>query len=392
MKKTALIISLVLLSLILFPKDALAFTYVKRTDMGVDESISDQSAKQFVRPIEIAIVNITSPVDEYELFPQDWIKSIYYYSITRLGFLDIPFTYIVDRDGKIYEGRSGGVAVNPETGANTGTVVIGYLSNSTDITSSSAVALKQIISEISYTWAIPKSKVYTGVMTYATNENNLSKSIITKSNSEFAQNLAPVFTSSVYSSSEHISYIAQVKDLTYSSSVKSIEKFTVNLTVVNKNDFPWFSSSNPIYVSTSNLKSSAFADSSTWESFSKPYAITDKTIMPGEEVKISFNMSAMMLPGSYSQKFVIMKLPNLVFAGSLFKISTKVTKGDYSLVKVVDISSLNVRECAGPNCKIVSALGENQVVVMLKYEAGWYQVRYDGKKTGWVYGKYISEL
>ena len=360
--------------------------------MGIDESISDQSAKQYVRPIEIAIVNITSPIDEYELNSQDWVKSIYYYSITRLGYLDIPFTYIVDRDGKIYEGRNGGVAVDPETNTKRGTVVIGYLSNSSDVTSLATTSLKQVISETSYTWGITRNKVYAGVLTYSTNENKISRSTITKVNDDFAKNLLTVFNTSVYSSVEHISYKAEIKDLKYNPEVKSTDKFTVDLTAVNKNDFPWFSSKDPIYVSTSNLKSSPFFENGKWESFSKAYAIADKTIMPNEEVKISFDMRAMLLPGKYSQKFVLMKVPQLIFSNSDFKVNFKVIKGDYSLVKVVNINSLNVRECPGPNCKIVSAVGENQVLVMLESNMGWYQVRYDGKKSGWVYGKYIQEL
>jgi hypothetical protein len=392
MKKVALIISLVLLSTILFPKNALAFTYTKRSDMGIDESISDQSAKQFVAPTEIAIVNVTSSIDAYALFPQEWVKSIYYYSITRLGYLDIPFTYLVDRDGKIYEGRNGGIAIDPETNTKKGTVVVGYLSNSTDITGFASTSFKQIISEISYTWAVARNKVYAGVMTYTTGDNKISKSTITKINDEFAQNLLPVFNTSTYSSTEHINYKAEIKDLTYSPTVKSTDKFTVNLTVVNKNDFPWFTTKNPVYVSTANLKSSPFFENGKWESFSKAYAIADKTIMPGEEVKISFDMRAMLLPGEYSQKFVLMKVPKTIFSDSSFKVSFKVIKGDYNLVRVVNISSLNVRECPGPNCKIVSAVGENQVLVMLEHDMGWYKVRYDDKRSGWVYGKYIQEL
>ena len=162
--------------------------------------------------------------------------------------------------------------------------------------------------------------------------------------------------------------------------------------MVNKNDFPWFSNGDFIYVSTKNGSDSSFAVNGKWDSFSKPLAIEDKVILPNEELPITFEMQAMLLPGKFSQKFVVMKLPNNIFENSNFTVSFNIAKGNYKLVKIVDIPSLNVRECIGSNCKVVTQVGENQIFIMLEQNAGWYRIRYSAKGTGWVYGKYVQPL
>ncbi len=35
----------------------------------------------------------------------EWIKTLYYYSVTRLGLNDIPYNYLIDKSGNIYEGQ-----------------------------------------------------------------------------------------------------------------------------------------------------------------------------------------------------------------------------------------------------------------------------------------------
>lgn len=389
--KKIVVSTLILLFFFLFPSLANAFVVNSRQDLSIDEAISDQSAKLYSQPETIFFTQITSPTDEYEINSSEWIKSIYYYSITRLGYLDIPFTYIVDRDGRIYEGRNGGEIVDPETIKQAGTVVVGYLSNSSDITVFAGQAMKQIINEISLKYGIERKHVSSGTISIA-KEGEISKTVTKEVSDTFNTNLAEIFSTSSYYKVGNLKYKAEVKDVTYPSTVKSGERFSVGFTLVNKNDFPWFTSKDYIYISTGNFKDSPFAINNVWESFSKPYAVEDKTVMPEEEVKVSFDMQATLLPGKYSQKFVATKLPKNIFENSSFTISINVKKGDYSLVKVVNIPSLNVRECIGPSCKVVSQVVENQILIMLEKNVGWYRVQYSDKKSGWVYGQYIQEL
>lgn len=386
------IVLMIIMGLVLgIPSFSYAFLKTSRLESSFDEQISDQSAKQYSKPNSIAVVQVITPSQDYELDPSLWVSSLYYYSITRLGYLDIPFSYLVDNEGKIYEGRSGGSYVDAETVSKDGSVVIGYLSNDPEISFSASQSLKQIITELSYTYAITKKDVFAATINI-TKVGEVSKSALVKVSNEFTTSLSNIASQVTYATRENIKYKGEIKDVVYPASVKSGETFKVDLTIINKNDFPWITDVDPIYISTSNFRDSVFAVNGEWDSFSKPYTITDKTIMPNEEFKISFNMKALLVPGRYKQAFVFTSIPKNIFENTLFSISTTVKKGDYDLVKVVNIDFLNVRECPGPNCKIVSKVAENQVLISLEKANGWYKVKYTETKIGWVYGQYIQQL
>lgn len=372
--------------------DANAFVLQKRNEIKIDESISDQSQKVILAPKSIIITRVITPNNEYLQNPTLWFNSLYYYSITRLGFLDMPYNLIIDRQGNVYEGRSGGVYTDPETFKQQGTLVIGYLSNDEDLSALASTSLKQIVTEISYTYGIPRKNVTVQKMYLADTGTQLTKADFKEDTTDFSKNLVNELNTYKYSDFEHLEYKAEVKDIVHAKSLKMTEKMTVDVTFVNKNDFPWFANNQPIYVSTKGNKESQFAVNGKWESFSKPLAIDDKVIMPGEELKVSFEMQAMLLSGTYTQKFVLMKLPKTIFSGSEFSVDFKVEKGNFKLVKIVNIPSLNVRECAGPNCKIVSQVAENQIFILQEKSVGWYKIKYSDNKSGWVYGQYVQEL
>lgn len=369
-----------------------AYNLVKRSDLGLDESIADQSQKIVRFPSKIVVSRIFTSNTDYEDDPQLWFSSLYYYTVTRLGYLDIPYNFVIDRDGKVYEGRSGGIYTDAETSDQVGTIVIGYLSNLDDITPRANQSLQQLIKETSYTYGVERKDVSVLKLFIKRNENGLAKSAFENDTTTFSRNTKSILDKLAYSSTEHLKYVSQVKDVVYTNNVRSTDKFTVDATIINKNDFPWFTAKDYIYLSTKGSKESTFAVNGKWESFSKPLAISSRVIMPGEEVKLSFDMQAMLIPGKYTEKFELMKLPKTVFTGSEFSVNFKIEKGNFKLVKIVNIPALNVRSCIGPNCDIITQVGENQIFIMLEKNAGWYKIKYTDKKTGWVFGQYVQEL
>ncbi len=389
------LLSLLTVGFLILPSAVYAAKYT-RIDTDLDGELADQQTKQYAQPSKILISRIETDAKTLSGSPVEWFQTLYYYTITRLGYADIPFTFIVDREGNVYDGRDGGVGVIPESLEASGDIMIGYLSNSVDIPLSTEVALKELITTLSYKYGIGKDKleVVTIKSVKGGQENLTTKNVYEKESSEFSKNLLRISNLLTFYKTEHLEYKAEVRNVAYPTKVKSGEKFKVTFEVVNGNDFAWFTDRNYIYITAADGKDSLFAINKVWDSFSKPYAIADKTVQPGEVVKVEFEMQALLLPGKASQKFNITKIPVGKFADSTFEIAFEIEKGSAKLVQVVGTPGgvLNVRECPSGNCESISTVVEGQVLVMLDTSVGWYEIRYEEGKSGWVYGPYIKQL
>jgi hypothetical protein len=388
------LIALIILSFF-FAVPAFAAEY-SREDTDIDSTLSDQEATQYAAPTKILIAQIKTEAESLETSPLEWFQSLYYYSITRLGYADIPFNYVIDRNGDVYEGRKGGIGVIPEVETGTGVIMIGYLSNDPDLPLNTQTALRTLVTDLSYKHGIPRTEVEVVSLNLlkADETRRTSKSSYKEATGTFAQNIGVLKNSVTYSNSEHLDYKAEIKDLQYEDTVESGERLKVSFTLINKNDFAWFTDKDYIYLSTKNGRNSSFAINGEWDSFSKPVSISDKTILPGENVKVEFELQALLLPGKQSPEFRVVKLPNSVFEDSDMKISFEIKQGDNDLVQITGTPGgvLNVRGCPSPNCEPITQVVEGQVLIMTDKSVGWYEVQYEKGETGWVYGPYVKEL
>ncbi|MFI8304114.1 N-acetylmuramoyl-L-alanine amidase [Streptomyces sp. NPDC085927] len=97
---------------------------VTRGGWGADESLREQSFV-YTDKVSAAFVHHTASGNNYTCAQApSVIRSIYRYHTGSMGWRDIGYNFLVDKCGKIYEGRAGGVA-NPVMGAHT----LGFNSN-----------------------------------------------------------------------------------------------------------------------------------------------------------------------------------------------------------------------------------------------------------------------
>ncbi|MGY0067786.1 N-acetylmuramoyl-L-alanine amidase [Streptomyces sp. QTS137] len=117
---------------------------VTRSGWGADESLREK-AFVYTDKVGAAFVHHTASGNNYTCAEaSSVIRSIYRYHTESMGWRDIGYNFLVDKCGKIYEGRAGGVA-NPVLGAHTlgfnsstmGVAVLGTF----DTTSPPAVAV-----------------------------------------------------------------------------------------------------------------------------------------------------------------------------------------------------------------------------------------------------------
>ena len=371
-----------------------AQTVLPRGEGNVDENLSDQSNMVYAQPTKILITQIKTKADSLNTSSEDWFSMLYYYSITRLGFSDIPYNFVVDRHGNIYEGRDGGLGVVPELTTSEGAVVIGYLSNGADLTLNAGKAMQELVGDLSYKLGIPGAsvKVVDLSMVGGIEENSVAKATYEESNDIFTLEVRENMAEVNFFSKENLEYRGEITELKYDKSVVAGSKIHVSLKLTNKNDFAWFTDKDYIYVSTAGDKESPFAVNKAWDSFSKATHIEDKTILPDESIVLEFDMQAKLRPGEHTVGFNIVKTKGRVFSKTKFEVKFTIKKGKFDLVQVKDIEYLNVRECASGGCKQIGRIHGGEVYISVKKELGWYKIKYTEKKTGWVYGKYVKEI
>ncbi|MDX3248595.1 peptidoglycan recognition protein, partial [Streptomyces sp. ME18-1-4] len=103
-------------------------TIVTRRGWGADESLRE-SGFRYTTSVKAAFVHHTASGNSYKCSQvPSVIRGIYRYHVKSMGWRDIGYNFLVDKCGKIYEGRAGGVA-KPVLGAHT----LGFNTNSMGI-------------------------------------------------------------------------------------------------------------------------------------------------------------------------------------------------------------------------------------------------------------------
>ncbi len=385
----SILITIILLSLFLTP----VFAMKTREELVIDEALADKTNIKYSQPTNIYIVPIKLPATVFNDDIKSLYNEIYYYSITRLGYADIPFNYIVDESGNVIEGKYGGLGAIAEIEEDKGGVLIAYISKNTELSNLGSDALKSLISSISYDYGVSKKSISVMSLKAVKKEGNTTKSRLTKLNNPFSDSINNLVNGLKLYEKPNQKLKGEIISINYPKSAKIGEKIQVELIIKNVDKFPWFTNRDYIYVSTLKDRDSKFAVNGEWESFSKPTAISNKTVLPGEQVTLVFQLSAMQLPGKYSEKFVVKRLPNNVLDNTEFQIDFTIDKGNTKLIKVnIPGGFLNVRECPGPGCNPIGRVNHNQILIMKEKSNGWYKIQYSDNKDGWIYGPYVIEL
>ncbi|MDD4382046.1 MAG: hypothetical protein PHE21_01735 [Candidatus Dojkabacteria bacterium] len=371
---------------------AFAFSYSKVEDQKFDTSLSNQASTIYKSPGKIYVTQITTKAPTLEKNPDKWSKALYYYAITRLSFADLPYNYLLGENGQIYEGRQGGIGVNPELRNIDGAIVIGYMSNDPILTNAAGNSLLTMSNELSRSL---------GITSYAAVKLKISQkegalSVVTPDviEGDFAKSVKESLANWKSYSRENLVYKAKIEEVVYTNTVVIGSKLEVKVKVKNMNDFNWLTDRNPIYISTKDGKESNFSINAVWDSFSKPTHIEDKVVKPGEIVEFTFQMQPKVMPGDASENFEVMKFDKKPFTDSSFEVKFTVSKGDYTLVRVnsPQYGFVHIRECQWYSCEIVESAKDGTVFILQSEKDGWMRITYDEGKTGWVYSKYMKRI
>ncbi len=393
MLKTSITLLILTLSLFTFLQYAYATDITTREDIKLDDTLAEEQVL-FTQPQKVYVAQISSANKDFKNDSEAWIRAIYYYSITRLKLNDIPFNYLIDSSGNVYEGTKGGPGANPGLEGGENVVLIGLLDSDSTLTPRIQTSLTDLVDTLSYKYGIKEGAWSFVDLTIVEKDNERSYLQATQSNTSASQMVAQAISGVRWSAQEHLDYKASITAVDYAKEVEIGQELPVTVTIKNENDFTWFCDSSFIYLATSDGKDSPYAINSVWESFSRPTHIAEKFVKPGESVEVKFSLLGKSKPAEYKGSFVFTKDTGTVFEGSGFDVDFNIIAGDNKLVQVVspEYGFVNIRECRWYSCKKVEVANDGDVFIMSKEEEGWYEIYYKGESKGWVYQKYIKEL
>lgn len=383
---------LLFISLFFLPTSIYAFSYYSTESQNFDSSLTEQGSTIYSNPTQIYITQVKTDSELLLRDPARWVQTLYYYSITRLHFSDLPYTYLLDENGIIYQGRKGGIGANPELKDIDGSVVIGYLSNSPTLSNRASESLNEMVEEISYNWGI--SKLLTVKLNIVQEEGKLSTITAEETVGEFLNSIKESLIDWKGYEEEHLEYKAKIEEVVHEESVQIGDRLKVAVKIKNLNDYIWLTDRDPIYISVKDGKESNFAINQDWESFSKPVSISEKNILPGESVELEFELEGKVLLGEASESFEVLKFEEKPFEGSSFDVKFSIERGDKQLVEVASprYNFVNIRECRWYSCKVLDSADNGAVFVFEGEEEGWTKIKFGVNLYGWVNSAYLKKI
>jgi hypothetical protein len=385
MKLTTYILSLSLLLLSAF----VVYSYTNVYE-SFDTSLVQGIEYVYQEPRKILFTQIEGNYDNLALSLEEYINTVYYYSITKLKLGNVPYHYIVDESGNVHKVQSAdGIKLTDEA-----YIVVGYLSNNGQISNKASRSILDLTNELSYREGIEEYDVYK--YTIAESEGTLSTLLLGEANELFLNSIDEALIDWEPSEREHKEYIASVQGIEHDESVDIGERLSVKVIVRNDNDFIWTSNRDPIYLSVKDGQESVFAVNEVWDSFSKVTSIdSDKYVLPGDTIEIEFSLEPKVVPGEYAETFELLKFEEEPFIGSEFAVEFSVVKGEGRVVEITspEYGFVNIRECRRFSCDKIHVVYEGEVYPVLEYhESCWYKISYGPNQEGWLYCPYAKEI
>ncbi len=364
-----------------------AFTILKRKDLGFDESLTPSTEVSYSRPKQILVTHVVPKHENISGDFKSWLQFFHYYSLTRLRLPDLPFNYILDNEGNIYEGFENPENRIPYLDAGDGIVLIAYVSNSTDLTIKAKESFKDLVEKYSYKFGIQEEDLDV-VEVFLEEADDEKPALLSYKPTDgiFKSEFLRTAKKFKYSKEANLRFTGKVEELDYGKSVKSGETLQVKFSLKNTDTFPWFVDSNYIFLSTADGEESQFAVNQVWDSFSKPFALKSQSILPGESIELEFKLDTSgVVPDKYKADFKFVMLPDIDVQGTEFSVDFEIEKGERKVVEIrpTGTGALTVYECPKYSCAMVAGAKSGEKYLVLEEEELWYKISVDGVE-GWV--------
>lgn len=359
------------------------------------DSLLEQKSKATIFPL-------TALNSRYSRDCKLWLRSIQYYTKTRLGLNNLPFSLAICDDGSVYE-----MSADPYTRYSSimGTeksINIAYMDSDKADTEKIAANVANILAGL----GIQKQNIYIKDLEVELNKELQSMKFMSKDFTE-ANSYTSLLTKikSDYPATQNIYgiEILAVKRITSSPQSGGIVEYNFTLKNNSRMDF-WGENdiTGGVFLTTDkpfDTRSSLYGGEDYWASFSRAYIIQKNAILKSGEQKdfvVRFKYSS----NSGVRNFVLTNLIGQRFYNTEF--SLDVGKNEVSIVSNsisgsignVEILStptgyINVRVLPNLNSEIVGKVYPQKIYPLLETNGLWYRIDIGGA-SGWISAEYAK--
>lgn len=370
--------------------------------LEIDLSISTQSDTGFGFPTKILITPIS--IGDKKIVFNKWVKGIYYYTVDKLGFQDIPYHYLVSENGEILKGNSSGdekeVSIE-DLGENN--VVIGYLNYSGNnfLSPEAKESLEDLLLDIANRNSIKPENIIISGTKFVKDKSNNS---ITIQSQELAESWNGGVSELINTIKDSYSPVAK----TYSVEVGNInvteeevnpgDEVNVSVQVKNIGTTGFYQgSSSEILLTKESGSSSNFFINNVWLSQTQTSLMAeDQPLLANIEKTFEFKIKAPLANGEYSESFILKTLSgNAININKKIDIKLKLKKSDKQIIEIKPTAAGSIDVKRSPNdSSVVRRVtpGERFFLIDVNQDTLWAEIDLGDGTSGFIAAWQFSYL
>jgi len=403
MKKIFVLFTTLILVSSFFQTNVKALTITSRADLGIEPGIVKEDLA-YSLPQETVIAPIFLGVETPKISQKEWVESLYYYTIQKLGFTDLPFHYIVTSTGEVYQGNLGGDERKVKVdGIGANVILIAYLASSkqNEFDSKADDSLKNLLLQISNNNSVKADSIITSGIKFIKDTTNKTVSI---SSEEIFGNWASKleqyksYVASNYSPKTK-SYSVEVSNLALSTTDAAPgEEVTGTVTIKNTGSNGLYGGTdNEIVASKEDGGSSQFFINNVWLSRSQFSLMAEnQNILPTQETALNFKIRAPLAKGTISENFILKTLGGAgISASTNLSITLNLKESDKRIIQIqnTELGYLKVRSDASTLAPEIGEAASGQRYFVLEDAGnGYLKIDLGNGQTGWVAGWLVDNI
>lgn len=384
--------SVLLTITLLFPLNVQALEVKGVETLGLDTSIF-KTVYDVGLPSKVIIAPIFMPT-QVRLTETSWIKGIYYYTVERLGYPTLPYHYLIDSDGNVYDSKSTDDRVVNIKDVNENTIVIGYLTqaNATSFSDDTKSNLGELILDVVNRNGIKLEDVSVSGLRFTkqTSSNNvfLEKTDIFGLWQNSLNSIIDTIRSN-YSPTLREYNIAVNSTSIIATDIVAGEETDGIIKITNKGPTNiYIGDSTYLVAEKTDGSNSKFYLNNVWVSQSQFPAVDEpQTFKIDQTIEIPFKIRAPLYIGEQTEDFKIKLIGNGNLNSDTFQVKLNVQRGDKKIIQIQETET-NFLRVRGEPSTAAEEIGRvdsgGRYIVLEENEDGFYKIDLGGGSSGWV--------